>query len=55
MLDTLLQALHLKGYGVYVWSAYGLSLAALAIETFWSRAALLRQRRQLQNTSTPTT
>jgi heme exporter protein CcmD len=47
MLNNLMNALHLNGYGAYVWSAYGLSLAALALETLWSRSAMRRQRRQL--------
>lgn len=54
MMDHMLQTLHLNGYGIYVWPAYGLSLAVLALETLWNRTALLRQRRYLQTTQTHT-
>jgi heme exporter protein D len=44
--------LHMGGYGVYVWGAYGVTLAALAIEALAlvmnERSTLSRLRRELE-------
>ncbi|MDL5031717.1 heme exporter protein CcmD [Pelomonas sp. APW6] len=45
-MHALMQWLSLKGYGLYVWPAYGLSLLAIAVE-------MARVRRRLSRALSP--
>ena len=45
-MQTLMQWLSLKGYGLYVWPAYGVSLLAIIIE-------MTRVRRRLDRALSP--
>jgi len=49
-LTSLMDWLPLKGYGLYVWPAYGLCAAAIAAEVLLARQRLARALRPVSDT-----
>ncbi len=46
MIETLLQSLNMGGYGLYVWSSYGIVIGLLTLQLFrpWRRLRQLKEK-----------